>query len=485
MKQAIIILIHKDIENVVRLINYFKGTCDIFIHIDKDYKISTEQYEQLKKLDGVVSVFQTYKVHWGAFSIVKTELFLLETAIKKSKFKYVHLLSGQDYPIKPLSDFLRFFSDTDNEYLQNTHLPNPNWDNNTMQRLQNYFFLDHMIINRDSDVKKVWNMANTLAKYGLKRRIPDEFMHLYGGSQWFSLSREAIVAILEYTHKHSSFYRAMRFVYCPDEIYFTTVLMNIDYKNKKEIINDNMRFIKWPFKNAQHPKIINHEDLRLLAASNAFFARKFGKDHTIKDVIDKYYLKDDLSIFEQNGIIHQSCISKYGFDLGLAKYILYFCQVLNIKSIIDLGCGPGLYVDFFNKSNIITYGYDGNKYTTELSRIISQDNSCACKQLELHHPIDNIDAADLVLFLSVGEYIPSHYQDVVINNLCKVAKKYLVISWANVFNQDIYIQNPLKKREIEKELQSRGFELDMLATDSLRHSVNNHLHKNSYIFKRK
>lgn len=486
MKQAILLLIHKNLEATIRLIAYFKGNCDIFVHIDKDFRLSKKEFDRLKTQKGVVEVVQRYKVNWGGFSILQAERLLLQLALKKSDFNYVHLLSGQDYPIKPLDTFLEFFATADKEYLQHTHLPHPNWDNNTMQRLQYFFFMDHLPVKQDADVKKLWHLGHSLAQYGIKRSIPDHFMHLYGGSQWFSISREAAKAILAHTQKHPSFYRRMRFVYCPDEIYFTTVLMNIDYPKKQEIIGHNLRFIKWPFANAQHPKEIGPTDLRLLAASNAFFARKMGdKSNELKDLIDHYFLKPDAFELTPTGILHTRSLSSWTFDEGLARHLLYLCHVFRLNTAIDLGCGAGLYVDFLNQHHITTSGYDGNRYTPELYRTITQSQQRDCQLLELHHPIENIEASDIVLLLSVGEYIPQKFQQVVLDNACLLAKKCLVISWTNVFGTDIYVQNPIKQCELECLIREREFELDLLATHTLRNAVHQSQHKNAYVFTRK
>ena len=109
MKQAIILLIHKDVKQAERLINYFQGKCDIFIHIDRKSGITESDINNLKTMHGVIDVYRKYNIHWGGFSILKTELFMLKRAIEYSDFNYIHLLSGQDYPIKPLSMFLDKF----------------------------------------------------------------------------------------------------------------------------------------------------------------------------------------------------------------------------------------------------------------------------------------------------------------------------------------------------------------------------------------
>lgn len=45
----------------------------------------------------------------GGYSILKTEIKMLNIAINNSNADYYHIISGQDYPIKPYESFLQFF----------------------------------------------------------------------------------------------------------------------------------------------------------------------------------------------------------------------------------------------------------------------------------------------------------------------------------------------------------------------------------------
>ena len=64
-----------------------------------------------------------------------------------------------------------------------SHLPNPRWEQNTYERFQYIYLFDYF-----RDRAKAIHYSNTIMafqkKYHLKRRIPDYFDHLYGGSQW-------------------------------------------------------------------------------------------------------------------------------------------------------------------------------------------------------------------------------------------------------------------------------------------------------------
>ena len=110
MIQGILIIAHKNFIQLYHLIEYFSSECYVFIHIDKKAKFLDFELQKLRELPQVKGIYQKYSVHWAGFSILKCELYLLGKAMKYPEIGYFHLLSGQDYPIKPLKDFISFFS---------------------------------------------------------------------------------------------------------------------------------------------------------------------------------------------------------------------------------------------------------------------------------------------------------------------------------------------------------------------------------------
>ena len=100
---------HKNIETLHHLVDYFNKDCYVFIHIDKKTKIKDETIQHIETKPQVVKIYRQYNVHWGGFSMLKCEMFLLKEAYKLSDADYFHLISGEDYPIKPLNEFNDFF----------------------------------------------------------------------------------------------------------------------------------------------------------------------------------------------------------------------------------------------------------------------------------------------------------------------------------------------------------------------------------------
>lgn len=71
---------------------------------------------------------QKYKTNWGGFNILKTELYLIKEALRDD-CNYIHLISGQDYPIKSLAEFKYFFEKENTaEYIEYKSLPRHEWE---------------------------------------------------------------------------------------------------------------------------------------------------------------------------------------------------------------------------------------------------------------------------------------------------------------------------------------------------------------------
>jgi cyclopropane fatty-acyl-phospholipid synthase-like methyltransferase len=116
---------------------------------------------------------------------------------------------------------------------------------------------------------------------------------------------------------------------------------------------------------------------------------------------------------------------EHKYDLPLNKELINLLKEINCESIIDLGCGPGLYSKAFVAENFDCQCYDGNPYTPEES-----DNLCFV--LDLSESFDLGKKYDCVLSLEVGEHIPKQYESIFINNLLNHSNKMIILSWATI-----------------------------------------------------
>lgn len=215
MRHAIMIMAHTNWPHLYKLVEYFKVKCDVFIHIDAKCGIDSEIINNLYAFSQVKLVNTAYEVNWGGTSVLESELALLKYAFENSNCGYFHLLSGQDYPVKPLDYFLDYFKENKGkEYIHYVNIPNPNWENNTFARFQFFFPYDWA---QDKPNPRLWvrEQVNTQRLKGIKRPVPDDFTTLYGSSQWFSISRNAVNILLSYTASNSSFLNKLWMTFAP------------------------------------------------------------------------------------------------------------------------------------------------------------------------------------------------------------------------------------------------------------------------------
>jgi hypothetical protein len=428
MRHAIMIMAHKNTAFVTKIAKYFSDSCDVFVHFDTKSHLVNEELNQLKNLPQVKAVLQQYDVNWGGTSVLECELWLLQYAIEHGEADYFHLISGQDYPIRPLDDFLKYFEEHSGQnYIQYTRLPNRRWENNTFSRLQ-YFYPYDWATSHDNPRRWVREQVRLQKERGIKRQLPMEFDHLYGGSQWFSITREAADTLLRYTREQPSLLRRMWMTFAPEEFYVATVLVNLI--GEGSITQGNLRYIRWKNENGNRPANLGMEHFKYLCQNNCFFARKFERNisEDLLQNIDKYLLQDNkISQSPTGGWIYDGVL-QYGYDYSFSNFIIQFCQELGIVSAVDAGCGDGLYVALWRELNLPFTGFDSNPYTERLADLMLERGSQFYNVMDITG--DSINGSfELVVCKDMLPFIPRELINNAVHNLCSMSSHFIILSW--------------------------------------------------------
>ena len=114
-KHAYMIIAHNEfdlLEILVRLLDDPRN--DIYVHIDAKVKdFDFKFFQALTQYSGLRFTPRRISATWGDFSLVNTELLLLQTAVAgedpAQPYAYYHLISGVDLPIKSNDDIHAFF----------------------------------------------------------------------------------------------------------------------------------------------------------------------------------------------------------------------------------------------------------------------------------------------------------------------------------------------------------------------------------------
>lgn len=287
--QAVIILAHKNINQVIKLASLLNEKFEVYIHIDQKIQLTDAQKKELDKLK--VQYFSFVTVNWGAWSIVDATIKVMREIVKNPMINYIHVISGQDWPLKGIEEIYNFYEHNSNIYLANHAAGKNKKSGELIINWQKYYFY-YDKINRKTMFGKIFHRLNMIVqsicridkfkKYNFKGKI-------YTGSQWCDLPIDAVKYLLDYVDKNSKIMQIFKTGFCPDEFWMQTILVN-NQKMKARIINDNHRFIKWQKQHDSYPAILDETDFDEIKKSDAHFGRKFDLQYS-KGLIDKLNIK--------------------------------------------------------------------------------------------------------------------------------------------------------------------------------------------------
>lgn len=103
------------------------------------------------------------------------------------------------------------------------------------------------------------------------------------------------------------------------------------------------------------------------------------------------------------------------FAKRLAKWITDF---IGPQTVLDVGCGPGIYVDALREQGVTAFGIDTDK------RIPDKD------YLKQESLFDCTDTAELVMCLEVAEHIPADQADAIVRSITAMVKLGGLLIWS-------------------------------------------------------
>ncbi len=284
MKLAVLILAHKNPQQLQRLVDHLLlNDCSVFIHIDQKTKTEFNGFIKRNENRAELYICSEYKVYWGSYNQILATISLLRTAVQKIQFDYVHLISGQDLPVKPLKDFKEFLkARAPLSFLAFDRLPDEKFaGRGGLERVQLWWLTDS-----EGMMSRFFDKVNIVI-HGLQRSLNFKrrwSLPLFAGANWFTIHKVAADFIVLFLRENPAFLRKFKRSRLADEIVIQTIMLNSQLKDK--VINDHLRFIDWQT-GPEFPKVLRNEDLNRIKDSPAFFARKFDEnvDHHIIDML--------------------------------------------------------------------------------------------------------------------------------------------------------------------------------------------------------
>lgn len=273
------IMAHKNPSQLNRLLQALNAPCVIFlIHVDN--KSEEADFKKIVQFKNVFFINSRVNVYWGGFSQVQATINGLRYASDKiKKYDYFVFLTGQDYPVKSNSYIFDFFkTNYGKEFLDFYYLKNANDKGEGLSRINRRYYMD-----RHEDFFR--KAVNKLYSFLPKRKLLCE-TEFARGSAYFAFTKQAVDYVLCFLNENKSFTSFFKQAFCPDEVFFQTLILNSPFKNKVNC--GNLHFIKWKEGQAS-PQTLNTDNINELKKTEKLFARKFDEavDAVVFDHIDK------------------------------------------------------------------------------------------------------------------------------------------------------------------------------------------------------
>ena len=154
------------------------------------------------------------------------------------------------------------------------------------------------------------------------------------------------------------------------------------------------------------------------------------------------------------------------------------CSVIpSGSSVLDIGAGFGQYVEALRDKGYRASGIDGTPKIEKLTDGL-------VKQKELTTDCgEYFGSVDWGLFFEVGEHVPKIYESFLIDQVCSIPTKGLVVSWATIGQRGSgHINCQLPSYVMGEFCKREGWRLDADKTEFARKLVNERLRKRLFVF---
>lgn len=265
-----LILAHRQpsqLERLVRLLDF--PYARFFIHVDKkaDLKMFRQAVGHISSR--VTFIRKRLNISWGGMEMVAATLDLIHAAAASGEKGYLVLLSGQDLPLKPVTEIHDYLEARyGQEHMSFHSLPYSNWNmNGGLDRIEYYWFMDQLPVHENMRLYDAQKSA------GMRRDFPFD-IDVFGGSQWWCLTNETAAYICDFLSVNPEYTDYFKHTFVPDESFFQTMLLNAPFSDK--VTGNDLRFIDWS--GPEMPRVLTMDDYDRMMQSGCLFARKFDEE---------------------------------------------------------------------------------------------------------------------------------------------------------------------------------------------------------------
>lgn len=255
----------------------------------------------------VVLTTERFNVQWAGFSQVEATLELMRTAAKNDTHDYFILLSGADYPIRPISELTTYLSLNQRDCINLTEFGRLG---KSIDRVRARYLERGGGRNRGAHAamsrcaNRFFSLAHRLV--GARRKLPRGISEsdFRAGSSWFGLKKGTVEAILEFVDQRPDFVRYCASTSFSDEFFFQTIMHKCGLDTN---LRANLHYADWGKGAPPYPSELTSIHLEDIMRASVlpdgygperpvFFARKFGtQSGTLLDQLDEKFALSSVS----------------------------------------------------------------------------------------------------------------------------------------------------------------------------------------------
>lgn len=277
MRHAYLIMAHSQpelLKKILRVLDHEEN--DFFIHLDIKSPLQPSDFVSCIT-KGRLYFTDRISITWGHFNMTKAEYLLLEKALEVGEHDYYHLITGQDFPLKPVEEINAFFAE--NRGKEFIHFSK---DSFCQKKYVHRFVTKHPLIKFCGRTKNKWYyfhclialIQETFYKVIKPKWSSEKFL---AGSQFFSITQEFAKFLVE--HK-SEVFKRYKYSLNGDESFVQTIAYNSKFKDnlyikeRNDDMHGNMRYVDWKNGANGSPATITKEYVPAALKSGFIFTRK-------------------------------------------------------------------------------------------------------------------------------------------------------------------------------------------------------------------
>jgi hypothetical protein len=278
VRVAYIVLSHRHPEQVLRLVSALAegpGARVLVRHDQRGSRLPTAEIEAA----GGEPVEDEIEFGWGGWSQLEVIVSCLSEAVARHDPDWALILSGQDYPLRPLAaieaDLERGGSDARLGAVREVERRRPpaGEDEFFLRCRYRHYTRPRAMGHLPTALRPLVYARDLPPLVGVRRLAPPP-LRLHASADWLTLGRRALATALA-AASDRRLVRHFRRVAVPSESFFASVLLS---DPSLTVERDHRRFAAFPGPGSPHPETLTSADLERMLASGADFARKFDVD---------------------------------------------------------------------------------------------------------------------------------------------------------------------------------------------------------------